>query len=147
MPGPRLAGKPVVVLTSPFTGSAAEEFAYDVQTHKLGTLDRRHHRRRRESRRAVPALRDHLAAFIATGRAINPVTKTNWEGVGRRARPRRAAGRGAARGARAALVQGLLEIARDPATRDRLGRALEQAKATPEDPPGEFERGPRRRAG
>ena len=27
-------------------------------------------------------LNDHFAAFIATGRAINPVSKTNWEGVG-----------------------------------------------------------------
>ncbi|HEY3214980.1 MAG TPA: S41 family peptidase [Candidatus Eisenbacteria bacterium] len=38
VPGPRLNGKPVYVLTSPRTFSAAEEFAYDIQTHKLGTL-------------------------------------------------------------------------------------------------------------
>jgi hypothetical protein len=27
-------------------------------------------------------INDHLEAFIPYGRAINPVTKTNWEGVG-----------------------------------------------------------------
>jgi len=25
---------------------------------------------------------DHLAMFVPTGRAINPITKTNWEGTG-----------------------------------------------------------------
>jgi len=81
VPGPRYTGKPIYVLISNRTGSAAEEFAYDVQTHKLGTVVG-----------AVSAgganpggvyrLNEHFAAFIATGRAINPVTKTNWEGVG-----------------------------------------------------------------
>ena len=27
-------------------------------------------------------LNDHFAAFVPMGRAINPVTKTNWEGTG-----------------------------------------------------------------
>jgi C-terminal processing protease CtpA/Prc len=27
-------------------------------------------------------LGDHFGAFIPTGRAINPITKTNWEGTG-----------------------------------------------------------------
>jgi hypothetical protein len=27
-------------------------------------------------------LNDHFAAFIPSGRAINPITKTNWEGTG-----------------------------------------------------------------
>jgi hypothetical protein len=27
-------------------------------------------------------LSDHFAAFVPTGRAINPITKTNWEGTG-----------------------------------------------------------------
>jgi len=81
VPGPRYTGKPVYVLTSNRTASAAEEFAYDVQTHKLGTVVG-----------AVSAgganpggmyrLSENFAAFIATGRAINPVTKTDWEGVG-----------------------------------------------------------------
>ena len=31
-------------------------------------------------------LNENFAAFIATGRAINPITKTNWEGRGGEAR-------------------------------------------------------------
>ena len=27
-------------------------------------------------------IHEHFAVFVPTGRAINPVTKTNWEGVG-----------------------------------------------------------------
>jgi phosphoenolpyruvate-protein kinase (PTS system EI component) len=25
---------------------------------------------------------DHFGAFVPTGRAVNPITKTNWEGTG-----------------------------------------------------------------
>lgn len=81
VPGPRYHGKPVYVLTGPRTGSAAEEFAYDIETHKLGTVVG-----------AVTAgganpggifrLNENFVAFIATGRAINPITHTNWDGVG-----------------------------------------------------------------
>ena len=30
----------------------------------------------------VVRLTEHFGAFIPNGRAINPITKTNWEGVG-----------------------------------------------------------------
>jgi retinol-binding protein 3 len=33
-------------------------------------------------RGALHLLNSHLVAFIPVGRAINPITKTNWEGVG-----------------------------------------------------------------
>ena len=29
-----------------------------------------------------PPRREHFAIFVPTGRAINPITKANWEGVG-----------------------------------------------------------------
>lgn len=141
VPGPRLAGKPLYVLTSNRTGSAAEEFAYDVQTHELGTLVG-----------AVTAgaanpgglfrLSEHLAAFIATGRAINPVTKTNWEGVG--VKPDRAVAPEAAR--REAHVAALEKLMAS-ASEDRkkvLQLALEQAKKAPDDPAEDFVRPVRR---
>lgn len=145
VPGPRLAGKPLTVLVSPLTGSAAEEFAYDVQTHRLGTLVGG-----TTAGAANPGglvrLSEHLAAFVANGRAVNPVTHTNWEGVG--VKPDRDVPPAEAlREAHVAAVQALLDRATDPEARNRLGRALDQAKQTPLDPAEDFVRGPRRRAG
>jgi retinol-binding protein 3 len=75
------AVKPVVVLTSHATFSAGEELAYDLQVLHRATLVG-------ETTRggAHPvALRKLSPLFtlrVPTGRAINPVTKTNWEGTG-----------------------------------------------------------------
>jgi len=138
VPGPRLAGKPLYVLTSALTGSAAEEFAYDVQTHKLGTLIGE-----TTAGGANPGefvrLSDHLAAFIATGRAINPITHTNWEGVG--VKPDRAVPAGdALREAHVAAVQQRLDAEKDPGTRQLLTMALNLAKQAPSDPAEDFKR-------
>jgi len=145
VPGPRLDGKPLYVLTSGNTGSCAEEFAYDVQTHRLGTLVGA-----TTAGAANPGglfrLSDHLAAFIATGRAVNPVTKTNWEGVGVKPDVDVPAA-DALREAHVAALKKLLDAARDDEGRARLGRALELAKATPSDPPDDFTREARRRGG
>jgi C-terminal processing protease CtpA/Prc len=143
VPGPRLFGKPLYVLVSNRTGSAAEEFSYDVQTHKLGTLVGA-----TTAGAANPGglfrLSEHLAAFIATGRAINPVTKTNWEGVG--VKPDVAvAPENALREAHVAALEKLKEKA-SPERRQVLDLALEQAKQAPGDPAEDFQRPMRRRA-
>jgi retinol-binding protein 3 len=145
VPGPRLNGKPLLVLVSGNTGSCAEEFAYDVQTHKLGTLYGA-----TTGGAANPGemvrLSEHLAAFIATGRAVNPVTKTNWEGVG--VKPDVAvAPEDALREAHVAALNRLLESAQDDERKALLGRAIERAKATPSEPAEDFTRAARRRAG
>jgi len=145
VPGPRLAGKPVYVLTSALTGSAAEEFSYDIQTHKLGTLIGA-----TTAGAANPGsfvrLTDHLAAFVANGRAVNPVTKTNWEGVG--VKPDVAVPPHEA--LRTAHVRAIEELKRKPRDAEHdafLGRALEAAKKTPDDKPEDFERPVRRKTG
>lgn len=143
VPGPRLHGKPLFVLTSPLTGSCAEEFAYDVQTHELGTLYGA-----TTAGAANPGglftLSDHLAAFIATGRAINPVTHTNWEGVG--VKPDvDVPPADALREAHVAALGKLRASATGDDDRARLDRALERAKATPSEPAEDFVRGARRR--
>jgi len=73
--------RPVYVLTSKRTFSAAEECAYDFQTQKRATLVGE-----TSGGGANPgglfAIGSGLVAFISTGQSINPITHTSWEGVG-----------------------------------------------------------------
>lgn len=73
--------KPVYVLTSAATFSGGEECAYDFQTQKRGTVVGEV-----TGGGANPvapyAIANGLVAAIPFGRAINPITKTNWEGTG-----------------------------------------------------------------
>lgn len=81
-PGPRFGpDKPIYVLTSSETFSAAEEFSYDLQTRGRAVLVGE-----RTRGGANPGTRyrvgPHLKSAVPSGQAINPVTGTNWEGVG-----------------------------------------------------------------
>jgi hypothetical protein len=73
--------KPVYVLTSARTFSGAEEFAYNLQALKRATIVG-------ETTGGgahpggVSSLPHGLSVFIPSGRAINPITNTNWEGTG-----------------------------------------------------------------
>ncbi len=73
--------KPVWVLTSAFTFSGGEECAYDFQTQKRATLVGE-----TTGGGANPGdmhpLAQGFVAFVPSGQAINPITKTNWEHVG-----------------------------------------------------------------
>jgi hypothetical protein len=73
--------KPVYVLTSAHTFSAAEEFAYDLQALKRAMIVGE-----TTAGGAHPAsegrIDDHFVLMVPWGKAINPVTGTNWEGVG-----------------------------------------------------------------
>ena len=139
VPGPRLNGKPVYVLTSPRTFSAAEEFAYDIQTHKLGTIVGAV-----TGGGAHPGgmfrVHDHFMVFISTGRAVNPVTKTNWEGVG--VKPDIAVKPGEA--LRVAHVEALKKaiesVKDDPDRLAALQRALDEAGRRMADPDEDFVR-------
>jgi hypothetical protein len=84
---PRVSGrkfgpaKPVYVLTSARTFSGAEEFAYNLQTRKRAAIVGE--TTGGGANPGGPAALPHgLTIFVPTGRAINPVTKTNWERVG-----------------------------------------------------------------
>jgi len=72
---------PVYVLTSNATFSGGEEFAYDVQALKRGTLVGE-----TTGGGANPVgpvdISHGVTAMIPFGRVENPITKTNWEGVG-----------------------------------------------------------------
>ncbi len=73
--------KPVYVLTSSRTFSAAEEFAYNLKVLKRATIvgEVTGGGAHPGDLRRVNA---HFAVFVPAGRAINPVTKTDWEGTG-----------------------------------------------------------------
>lgn len=72
---------PVYVLTSSYTFSAAEEFTYNLQTRDRATVIGEN-----TGGGAHPVngfmIDDRFMARIPVGRAINPITKTNWEGTG-----------------------------------------------------------------
>ncbi len=73
--------KPVYVLTSGYTFSAAEEFTYNLKHLKRATIVGE-----TTGGGAHPVefmtLNKYFALKVPTGRAVNPITKTNWEGVG-----------------------------------------------------------------
>lgn len=76
----RISG-PVYTVTSSRTFSAAEEYTSNLKHLKRATqvgetTGGGAHPGGRER------LSDHLSAFVPRGRAINPVTKGNWEGTG-----------------------------------------------------------------
>ncbi len=79
--GKKMPDVPLFVITSSKTFSGAEEFSYNMQTQKRATLIGS-----TTGGGANPGgyrdINDSLRVFIPTGRAINPITKTNWEGVG-----------------------------------------------------------------
>ncbi len=79
--GKKLPDVPLFVLTSARTFSGAEEFSYNMQTQKRATLVGQTTRGGANPGQLMK-LNEELEAFIPTGRAINPITKTNWEGVG-----------------------------------------------------------------
>ena len=73
--------KPVYVLTSTRTFSAAEEFTYNLKNLKRSitvgeTTGGGAHPG------GVRRITDHFGIWLPNGRAINPITKTNWEGTG-----------------------------------------------------------------
>ena len=81
VPGKRMDTTELYVLISKGTGSAAEEFSYDILNLKRGTLIGE-----------TTAGAGHLSTYLSIsddflvkmpyGRPINPISKTGWEGVG-----------------------------------------------------------------
>ena len=73
--------KPVYILTSNRTFSAAEEFTYNLKNLKRATIVGE-----TTGGGAHPGgvrrITDYFGIWVPNGRAINPITKTNWEGIG-----------------------------------------------------------------
>ena len=130
--GPRYL-RPVYVLTSARTFSGGEECAYDFQTQKRAALVGE-----KTGGGANPgdgyAIGRGFAAFIPNGRAINPVTKANWEHVG--VTPDIAVpAADAQKVAHAAILRELLAASKDADERDYLQDTLAKVEAGKLDPP------------
>lgn len=81
VPGKRYVGKDVYLLTSNSTFSGAEEFTYNLQNLKRATVIGE-----TTGGGAHPVsfhrVNEHFGIGVPYARAINPITKTNWEGTG-----------------------------------------------------------------
>lgn len=79
--GPRYLNKDIYILTSKRTGSAAEEFTYNLKNLKRATIIGE-----ATWGGANPGgmyrLNDHFAVFVPHAHAENPITHSNWEGTG-----------------------------------------------------------------
>jgi hypothetical protein len=81
VPGQRYVDKPVYVLTSSQTFSGAEEFAYNLQNLKRATIVGETTGGGAHPVGGFP-INAHIHMLIPVGRAINPISQTNWEGIG-----------------------------------------------------------------
>jgi len=81
LPGKRLDGVDLYLLTSVNTFSAAEEFAYNLKNLKRATVVGETTGGGAHDNRFV-ILSDRFTMSLPFARALNPITKTNWEGVG-----------------------------------------------------------------
>jgi len=81
VPGAILADKPAFVLTSKATFSGAEEFTYNLKNLKRATIVGE-----TTGGGAHPVMGhridDHFMVGVPFARALNPISKTNWEGIG-----------------------------------------------------------------
>ncbi len=120
---PRFTG-PVYVLTSKRTFSAAEEFTYNLKQLKRATQVGETTGGGANPGEGV-TLNPNFGVFMPTGRAINPITKDNWEGKGNV--PEVPTSADAALGtAHKLALKALLDASKDPDMRQGYARALEQ---------------------
>jgi Peptidase family S41/N-terminal domain of Peptidase_S41 in eukaryotic IRBP len=81
VPGDRMPKQPVFVLTSSHTFSGGEEFCYDLKTQKRATIVGE-----TTGGGAHPVgghtVADYFTIGVPFAKAVNPITKTNWEGTG-----------------------------------------------------------------
>jgi Peptidase family S41/N-terminal domain of Peptidase_S41 in eukaryotic IRBP len=120
------AARPIVILTSEETFSAGEDFGYALKHAGRAVLigETTGGGAHPGSRRRLTA---HFMMNVPTGRAINPVTKTDWEGVGVvpdiavRAKKALVVGQ-------ESLLRKLLAGETDPEWRRRMNTCLEELK-------------------
>jgi hypothetical protein len=117
--GQKMTAIPVYVLTSASTFSGAEEFAYNLKNLKRGTIigETTGGGAHPVNLRVFQSL--NIGISVPFGRALNPITGTNWEGVGVKPDIEIPASR-ALLAARVEAVKELIRTAKDEAKKGRL---------------------------
>jgi hypothetical protein len=80
--GPRYIGKPIYILTSSHTHSAAELCAYDLQSMQRAKIVGSRTAGDANSSKGVINLGFGFTALIPNGQTKSPITHGNWEGTG-----------------------------------------------------------------
>lgn len=80
--GPRLTDVDLYVLTSSYTFSGAEEFSYNLKSMDRATLVGETTGGGAHPVKFVECLESGIGMSLPFGRAVNPHTGTNWEGIG-----------------------------------------------------------------
>lgn len=128
VPGPRFgADKPVYVLTSGKTFSAAEDFTYNLQALKRITVVGETSGGGAHPIRPI-TIDPNMVAIIPVGRSINLITKGNWEGTGVKPDVAVAADKALAKANSLALRQLMPQI-KDPGERADLEKKLANLEA------------------
>lgn len=131
VPGRRYVDKDVYVLTSSYTFSGAEEFTYNLKNLKRVTIVGE-----TTGGGANPGglarVGEHFELFVSTGRAINPVTKTNWEGTGVEPDVKVSEER-ALTAAHSMALEKIIDKTADARRRDLLQEALATLKKEPQE--------------
>jgi retinol-binding protein 3 len=133
VPGKRLVGKDVYVLTSHYTFSAAEEFTYDLKNLKRATIVGEV-----TGGGAHPGgpvrINDHFFVGVPSGRAINPYSKTDWEGTGVEPDVKVPSDR-ALKTAHLMALEKQLPTLKSPDLKEAVGAAIEKLKKESGDNP------------
>ena len=131
VPGPKMTETPLFVLTSGRTFSAAEEFSYNLRNLDRATIVGETTGGGAHPVDAMRYPKHKVRMSLPFGRAINPITGTNWEGAG--VEPHIAAPAGTARDI--AYIQALETVAGTATDEQHLAAldwALAGSQAVPE---------------
>lgn len=127
VPGRRMPNTPLYVLTSKRTFSAAEEFANNMRALKRATLVGEVTGGGANPGEGMP-LPGGFGVFMPTGRAVNPIDNSNWEGKGVEPHVKVAAA-DALRVAHQAALEKIVATAADEAAKAQAQWALDGLRA------------------
>lgn len=126
--GKRYLNKSIYILTNEETFSAGEEFTYDLQSLKKAIVIGETTGGGANPGSEV-SVTGQFVAFIPNGRAINPITKTNWEGTG--VKPDFATSKGKTLiEAQIIALKKLVEATTDKKIKDYFQKNLDKVQAT-----------------